>query len=386
MDNSNFRKMDEIEIEIEQIEDIRMLHIYELTGANVTDNKYGCTAIAVYYGDNKQLNYSEMDPYFDLLVNRVMKLYSKLSDKSKIMMDDSTRNILEGGFSIAHEHCFDKYIDCTPLEFQKLSIDATLSKRFAPLVEYLLVGLYKIFDFDLMITKRTCGWRGASLISGSVNDKPVTMYFNMERNDLSNYAISVMDFLKKGGELNLRISIDYNKLEIRYNSDMFMLYGETSFTFDTYKIRENHVAYFNDKQVFYDVNDYPNEYLQDNLELLSNNERFKSLINGVENIKAIYQLPFNMTYVIKEEITSKSNITTTSYSGTYLWQDALLADSRGWIQVQNIGTNIMLRTDSFFTVSTRLHEGKTQIYFVPDYGNATGKYKEKLEGNYFLVD
>ena len=51
MIKSVFRQMSPEEIEIEGIEDIKMIHIYDLTGADRPDGKYGVTGVLVDYGD-----------------------------------------------------------------------------------------------------------------------------------------------------------------------------------------------------------------------------------------------------------------------------------------------------------------------------------------------
>ena len=69
-----FRQMSPEEINIEGIKDIKMLHIYDLTGAERPDGKYGVTAVLINYGDNKQLNYTENDHCFNAFVNKIFEV------------------------------------------------------------------------------------------------------------------------------------------------------------------------------------------------------------------------------------------------------------------------------------------------------------------------
>ena len=76
MISSVFRQMSPEEMNIEEIADIKMIHIYDLTGSARLDEKYGVTSVLVNYGDNSQLNYSENDFCFSLFVNKLFEAYN----------------------------------------------------------------------------------------------------------------------------------------------------------------------------------------------------------------------------------------------------------------------------------------------------------------------
>ena len=103
MISSVFRQMSPEEMNIEEIADIKMIHIYDLTGSARPDEKYGVTSVLVNYGDNSQLNYSENDFCFSLFVNKLFEAYNTAQDKSSIIMDDTTREIMEAGEVPRHE-------------------------------------------------------------------------------------------------------------------------------------------------------------------------------------------------------------------------------------------------------------------------------------------
>lgn len=91
-----FRQMYPEEINLERIEDLKMIHIYDLTGAAKPNGKYGVTAVLVNFGDNEQLNYTENDHCFDDFVNKIFEVYNSTEDKSSILMDETTQKMMEG--------------------------------------------------------------------------------------------------------------------------------------------------------------------------------------------------------------------------------------------------------------------------------------------------
>ena len=77
-----YRFMSKEEIEIEQISDLKMLHLYQLGGSD---------ALAVCYGNDKQINLCAMDTNYTLLMERALTLYSQCEDKDSIIIDENTK-------------------------------------------------------------------------------------------------------------------------------------------------------------------------------------------------------------------------------------------------------------------------------------------------------
>ena len=72
---SAFRQMSPEEMNLESISDIKMIHIYDLTGSSRPDGKYGVTSVLINFSDNKQLNFTENDFCFSLFVNKIFEVY-----------------------------------------------------------------------------------------------------------------------------------------------------------------------------------------------------------------------------------------------------------------------------------------------------------------------
>ena len=107
-----YRYIDDDELEIKQLDNIKLIHFYNLVNVNNNiDNLSNIVALAVYYGENKQLNYCSMDKHFTLLVNKVFEVYDTCNYKNKIIIDKNTRDILERGQLDAEDELLALYKD-----------------------------------------------------------------------------------------------------------------------------------------------------------------------------------------------------------------------------------------------------------------------------------
>lgn len=88
-----FRRMTEQEIAIRKINNLRMVAVYEFTEAvrrgeadsRGTDaDRDGCTAVTVLYGDNEQITLSELDPYYEVLIEQLFALYGENSIRAAV--------------------------------------------------------------------------------------------------------------------------------------------------------------------------------------------------------------------------------------------------------------------------------------------------------------
>ena len=79
---SAFRQMSPEEMNLESISDIKMIHIYDLTGSSRPDGKYGVTSVLINVSDNKQPNFTENAFCFSLFVNKIFYKWFETFTKS----------------------------------------------------------------------------------------------------------------------------------------------------------------------------------------------------------------------------------------------------------------------------------------------------------------
>lgn len=393
MIESIFRKMTQEEIDVEGIKDIKMVHVYDLTGAKGPEQKYGITAVLLNYGDNKQLNYTENDHCFNSFVNKIFEAYNSSENKEMIIMDGATRQILEAGEIPRHDTILDKYYNAEKLENPVLVNDASLSLRFEPFVEYLLSGLYKTMGTDVEVIDRKCGWRGAGSILfkvGKTNHRVVFKAFQVNETMIS---IKINGCLSANGDMIINLIFYNNEMSFSYRSISEAIEGSGSFTFNKESLREMQQIKKNGKQIFYDVNLYANPLNEDNApmsEEASNDSFLNQQWLEVTGLKAhfpeavpcaIYSLPFGMDYILYNENDINEQVDVRIYSCAYLWWDAAYADVRGWSVIKSQMTGLSLKNEEFRIINLSNKRGLVQNTFLSGTGS---RYKQELEGKYVI--
>lgn len=352
-----FNPMSEIEITIRKINDIKMVHIYELTGANLSAGVSGLVAIAVTYGDNQQLNLSENDEGFQSLVNRVYTLYNA---NSNILMDETTRALLDGGFNLTNETLLDEYYKLEPAEYPLIVVDSVMSKRFLSVVEYLINSLYQLFDIEIHFLKSTAGWRGAMLFEVESTSEKKTIFAKTTKLGDGMFAISITNILKLGATLLVNVRIGFDDFEISFVSEALELSGVFGYSYKDKLLRESKEIFHEDKSIYYDVVD-------------------RELVDDK------YILPFGLEYKVSEKTTVSGDIESTEYVGCYTWTNADFSEVKGWTEVFNVAKKLRLKIHSAHYQSLELRDGRCQTYFIEADGNASERYRNCLQGKYFVV-
>ena len=376
-----FRQMSPEEIGLEAIDDLKMIHIYDLTGSARPDGKYGVTAVLVNFSDNKQLNYTENDFCLNLFVKKIFEVYNTGGDKDSIIMDDTTRQIMEAGAVPRHESILSKYYDAEIQDTPVLVNASTLSRRFLPLIEYLLIGLYKTMGTDVEVIERRAGWRGSGRMVLHVGDSNRTQYFKaFEIND-NTFSIKLNGFLTEHGDLLINVNLYDDMISITYKSESSGIEGTSSFKFTKENLREMHQIQKNGEQLFYDVNVYENAFTADSK--IEDEVSVVSLPLLPEGMRpcAVYSLPIGMTYLLYDEADSSEQVEVETFCGVFLWPDAAYADIRGWSVIKSIQSGLALKNEAFRIINLSDNREFIQSAFLRGTGS---RYKELLEGKFVI--
>ncbi len=382
MIKSVFRQMSPEEMHIEGIEDIKMIHIYDLTGAARPDGKYGVTAVLVSYGDNKQLNYTENDYCFSEFINKIFEVYNTCEGKELITMDETTRQIMEAGEVPRHESILSRYYEAEKLKEPVLVNASTLSNRFCPLVEYLIAGLYKTMGTDVEIIDRKSGWRGSGRLIIHVGDSNRTVFFKVFEINDSTFSISLNGFLVDNGDLLINVNLYEDAISIMYKSEASAIEGSCSFKFGKTDLREIQQIKKDGEQIFYDVNSYENTFTAENEVEDVVSATSKWLIPKDMKPWAVYRLPFGLTYLLYDINDSSQEVEVETFCGVFLWQEASCADIRGWSVIKSLQSGLALKNEAFRILNLSDNRGYIQSTFLSGTGS---RYKEELEGKIVFI-
>ncbi len=375
-----FRVMSDMEITIAQISDLKMVHIYELTGLDVTKAGEGCSAIAVYYRESEKLNLNEYDPCFQDLFDKLLELYAATPNKEAISMDPVTREILEAGVGIMHDMGFAGFQKENGTLLPFFPYDSLLSKRFLPLAEYFLCAAYKVLDIDLMIIGREHGYRGASLLVASNKGEEKEYYVKIQKKDEKRTTIKITNFAKPGGLLTIEICMEWDSMSADYYSDDGEFEGKSIYLFGRDKMTEKHDMTFRDKKVFL-------EQAEKEMQKEQTNDYDKELFLIDVPVIGKYSLPWGIDYYSLWEQLGDSldaDVETCRLYGIYEYKEADFADIQSSIHIENETTNVKLSVNSVRVYRCRMQDGRMQSYFVPMENHSMGRYKKELAGKYFL--
>ena len=376
-----FRVMDTTEITIQKINDLRMIHIYELAGAQAMPGKKGCTAMAVYYGNNEQLNMNETDRHFAALVNRVYALYEEAENKAAIMADDNTRAFLESGCALAHEPGLETFYEMERQSRPYTMCEAKLSHCFVPIVSYLLEAFHKLLEQPFYVTSGETGWRGALVIKGVAAGEVKQFYCKVTKQDENTYSLPISNFITPSGKMLINVKFLRDGIDIAFQGEGVDLYGEGSIVYNKEKCLESFSAFHNGEQIYLDTVTHEN--------LVSNKRDTADLqlllLPDRENIKAVYELPMGIAYYLYEKTEEKNGLTSTFSRNVCLMAQGEFAEIRGSMLLENKTANLTLRADGIFARNIITPGQLLQTYFAAGEGMTGGEYKRKLEDQYFLT-
>ncbi len=372
-----FREMSEIEITIRAIEKVRMISIYELTGFKDGDT-FSCPAISVIYGQEKSINLSTLDKGFEMLVNRVFEIYGSLEDRDSVAIDEVTLEILNSGLSRKEEAFLQEYYDNEPAANPILPDDAVLVQRFLPITEYFMNALIKIMGTKQEITGRRNGWRGRSVLNTLLNGEAVKAAVRIVRTDTNRYSAEITGFLRRDNKLTIDYVMGNDELEVSYASDVIDLRGESRYRFLPEKCKISHEAYRDGTIIFCEDEELEPEYDLD----FAENE--KKLVPEMNTPTVVYRLPWDMKYIRASRIIGNGACIAEQTGTTWLYGNAEYSYTACGTRVTNNERHIGICVSSMLMSRMIINGKRRQTYFEPQMGNKTDKYRNILEGRWFV--
>lgn len=379
-----YKFMSSEEIEIQQMSQLKMIHLYQLGGSD---------ALAVYYGDNKQINLCAMDTYYNVLMKKVLSLYSLCEDKDSIIMDASTREIFDNAMSGQNYHTGffnrigQKYLHMEGSLSPNFASDGVLRETLIPMLKYYLKQLYHMWDVHMEFEREPLGWRRNCVLKirkgEEISILPVKMDF-MRGNEC---RIIIGNFLQAMAEIKFEISYREDQLYVWFESEHFSMVGESHF-----EILPRVLAYttirVNGQTVFHQDEEFlPLSPMDESLNQLSN---LPSLLEDAEiniNEAQIYKLPWEGLVLFNLIETRQDNIHRGDYDILYIEQYRKKRILRQFSHslIENRADGLKLRTDG--AALRKLYYGDNleniETHFLPVGYYSGWDYKEYLENKYF---
>lgn len=366
--------MDELDIKIQKIKQLRMVHIYELSGGNVKDLTQSNTAMVVYANEDEIIHLNSMDAHFQRLVQKVMEVYREAEHPEDILADDVTRRLLEEGRRSWTDDELDKYCNATPVDLV-IPFESVLHKRFLPIAVYYIKSLYQLLGQEFHEGISQYGWRRDARIIGSVGTKEVsylTQFFS-ERD--GSFKIRIAGFPEEKDELHILVHLRRDHIDIAFSTLDHRLYGSSSFLFQTESMVQKHSVTYEGKELLLTQNEVKTE---DDI------SPYKDMLFYEGPVHAIYLLPWKMAYVLYDQAEENQDSVLHRIGGMYIYPEAQFTELRSFVELENKSTNIRLRMDGIRVYRLRLSDGRTETYFFPEGNISSGRYQDLLAGKCFV--
>lgn len=376
-----YRFMDKEEIEIRQISNLKMLHLYQLGGSD---------AIAVYYGDNQQINLCAMDKNYNLLMERVLALYSQCEDKNSIIVEEDAKKLLEVAVGREHNHTnfFNRvgkrYKDMEGLESPRFASESAMRAAMIPMLQYYIKQIYHLYGIEVDFERSTRGWHRNCVLKVKKDGEILILPVRMEFQDANTCIAQVGNFLRDMNTLEFQVSYADNRQLIVFESKDMALVGENRIEIESNQVKSITTISINGKTIY---------YMDENLPMVTIGAEGAKFVNlpkhadiDVANSK-VYQHPWGGYVVCRlvesaDATTKRTDIDTIFLEGNDT-KVAIRHFSYGL--VESLKDGLKLRTDG--AIMRRLYYGdkhrEIETLFIPVGYYSGWDYKEFLENKYF---
>lgn len=380
-----YRFMSKEEIEIEQISDLKMLHLYQLGGSD---------ALAVCYGNDKQINLCAMDTNYTLLMERALTLYSQCEDKDSIIIDENTKSLFNKAVDESdHYTCFfnrigKKYLDTEGLLAPKFASEGVLRETLIPMLKYYMQQMYHMFDVPITFEKEPCGWRRNCVLKVRRKENVLILPVRMDFPGDNTCTAVVGNFLKDLSSITFEITYRDDQIYVLFESKSLSLFGESHFelsgdkphAFTSIKVN-GEVVYHQEEAV--ETLDNP---AQDLKELLNRQQALKDGFVDLEQA-LVYRLPWGGIAVYKALDASDATHIRTDFDMIYLEEYNTKMALRHFSHslIENRADGLKLRTNGAIMRKLYYGEKKKEVetLFLPVGYYSGWDYKKYLEKRYF---
>ncbi|MBE5944920.1 MAG: hypothetical protein E7258_08415 [Lachnospiraceae bacterium] len=378
-----FRFMDTEEIEINQIEKLKMIHIYDLTGGE----KGHVNALAIYYDDNKQKNLCEMDKNYDLLVQRVLYLYNSCQDKETIMVDPETKRFLEqvcrvDAQSSPISRAGSKYIGDEGVDIPKINREENLRVATMPMIIYYMTELYNMLDINIEFKHESLGWHGNTILTANVGKGQVNFPVKYIYESSDRCRVHIGNFLKNMCGLTIGISYKKQDLEIHFYSEDAGIVGDSNYHFGYHSSSCKTSIKVNDVLVY-----YKEDFLEEGRFAFKEKVDVSALLDMNITTAKVYTMPWKGYHICDMHTIEDGDIARIDIDTAYvdIHRDTVFIRQYAWSNVSNSKTKLSLSTGGAMLekVVPDISLGEMQIGFLPVGYYSGWDYKKKLENKYF---
>jgi len=376
-----YRHMDKEEIDIRQMDDLKMIHLYQLGGSD---------AIAAYYGDNQQINLCAMDKHYNLLMERVLTLYAQCEDKSSIIVDAQAKATLEAAvvrgdnYTNFFNRVGKRYKDMEAFDAPRFAAEGVLRETMVPMLQYYLKQIYHLYNIDVDFDRGTRGWHRSCVLKLKKGTDTLLLPVKMDFLEANTCTAQIGNFLQDMYTIEFQVTYTDNRQLIVFESKDIGLVGENRIEINNNKIKSITTISIYGKNVYYMDEELPHVNIGAEGAQFTNLPKHADI--DVAN-STVYQLPWGGYIVIRLVNSVDANTKRTDVDTIFIEGNDTKVAIRHYSYglVENLSDGLKLRTDGAFMRKLYYGDkhGERETLFLPVGYYSGWDYKEFLENKYF---
>ncbi len=380
-----YRFMNEEEIEISQLKNLKMIYLYKLGGND---------AVAVHYGDSRQLNLCAMDANYPLLMEKVLTLYSRQKDDPELIIDPDTRRFLDRAVEKGNNHTsyFNRvgrrYMDMESSSTPRFSSDGVIRETLLPLLKYYLGQLYHMWNLEDTFEPEPKGWHRNCVLKTRKGKDTSVLPVRINFMTGNTCKILVGNFMAPLHSITFEVSYRENRILVLFESADFKLFGESILELGIAESRAQTTIQVEGNVVYH--GDEPVKTYSSPEELLRQQPDLRRVLEDTAldlHTARVYILPWEGWCLCLAPRTTDGDFIRTDYDTLYLesYRRKTVLRQFTYSLLENTSDGLKLRTDG--GVLRKLYYGPgpedTETLFLPAGYYAGWDYKTCLESKYF---
>lgn len=376
-----YKYMDEVELNISAIKNIKMIHFYHL----MRDSEM-LSAAMVMFDSDKMINLCSLDKHYDEFISMIFMVYEKEAGKRKIMIDPYTETVLNGmkGVDTGYYEEFMKNNEL--LEKPHFYHQSYMPYIAVPVIKYVLEQMYSVAGKKIYWNPLEPVWFGRGTLTASFDSGEKQIFpFVLACEDAGEYSVIVGNFFENRYSLELTINYGKDGIEMRAFSK-----GAGALCNMFYKInsQEDDVAYhcditLKDKPVYNE-----NGILKAG-DKWPSGEKIDDILGTETKVSKFYKLPWgqyiSVSQNIKEDEKTKVKSMCIGYNAFAKERNNALVFCYDEVSSVEDNAKYVVNNSAMDIFEEKVFGQIIQIYCLPCGFRTRGFYKDKMADKYFTV-
>lgn len=376
-----YKYMDEVEINISGIKDIKMIHFYHL----MKDSRI-LSAAMVQFDTDKMINLCSLDKHYDEFVSMIFMVYERENGKRSIIMDGYTKSVLDGMMG-ADTAYYGRFANTTQLlERPMFYHQSYMPYIMVPVIKYVVGEMYSVAGKKIYWNPIEPVWFGKGTLSASYDsgEKQIFPYV-LACEEAGKYSVFVGNFFEDRFSLDMTVEYAKEGIKIKAVSKGAGAFANMEFRIDT----ENRDVVTHCDITLKDKQVYNNNDVLKAEGKWSRAEKIDEVCGYREDSAGFFKLPWGQYMVLETTTAEEENATVNSFRIGYnaFSEERNNALIYSFDEVSNVGDDAkyVVNNSGLDIFEEKVFGKDIQVYCLPCGFRTRGFYKDKMADRYFRV-